>query len=78
MKVCNILQIDAYENEKLESLMNKLEIFSKTPYFTSTQKEILLITREIIEAISTKININKINGKIKKLNDKVLFDRYFD
>jgi putative protein kinase ArgK-like GTPase of G3E family len=79
IKICEILQIEKHDDEELDSLLQKTEKWAKNmPYFSSTQKEIIELTTEILEAIRKRDSLEEIKEKIEKLDDLVSFDRYFD
>lgn len=79
MKVCGILQIRVSSDEKPESLLYKIDKWIKNmPYFSSTQKEIIELATEILDEIRKKAGVDEISDKIKKLDEKVSFDRDFD
>jgi type IV secretory pathway ATPase VirB11/archaellum biosynthesis ATPase len=79
MAVCEILHIKTTHNDKLETLLHKIENWTKNmPYFSTPQKEIIETTIELLDAIRKKSKISEIQQKIKELDDKVSFARDFD
>jgi hypothetical protein len=79
MAVCKILQIKATDNDELETLLHKIENWTKNmPYFSTPQREIIETTVGLLDAIKKKSKISEIQQKIKELDDKVSFATDFD
>ena len=77
-ETCRVLGIEVSQDESIDSVMGKLKKSVPAFYFTSTQKSALQNLTEIIAAIGKRGSTHAIKRRLKKLEDDILFDKYFE
>jgi hypothetical protein len=77
-RICGIAKVDIDAHASIDEILKKLRDVQQTPYLTSAQKEAREILNDIIEDIERKGSLPEIEMKIKKFEDAIEYDIYWD
>jgi hypothetical protein len=75
-KALKIMEIKFTEEDTLETLIPKIRYAIRLPG-SNTEGEIMLLSRQIADALETKGSVESINELLEKLHSEVTF-LYFD